>query len=65
MVSYRKARCQETRTLGLLEDTLLNAVLERFVEERVEHVLRDADGVVGLDVLLQRLSAAAISVLEL
>lgn len=45
-------------TLGLLKDTLLNTRLESLVEERVKHGIRShVDGVVGLDVLLQRLSA--------
>lgn len=52
-------------TLGLLEDTLLDTVLERLVEERVEHVVRHAQAVVGLDVLLEGLTAGAIAVLEL
>ncbi len=45
-------------TLGLLEDTLVDTGLQGLVEEGVEHVVRDADGVVGLDILLQGLTAA-------
>lgn len=54
------------RTLGLSKDALLNASLQGLVEERVEHVVRDsAQVVVGLDILLQGLTAGAIAVLEL
>lgn len=44
-------------TLRLLEDALLDAGLQGLVEERVEHVLRDGDVVVALDVLLELLAA--------
>jgi hypothetical protein len=47
----------ETHTLGLLEDTLLDTVLQRLIEERVEHVVADVDGVVGLDIFLEGLAA--------
>jgi len=52
------------RTLGLLEDALVNASLQGLVEERVEHVVRDIESVVCLDILLQGLTAGALSVLE-
>jgi hypothetical protein len=55
----------ERLTLGLLENTLLATGLQRLVEKRVEHVVGDIDLVVGLDILLQGLTARAISVLEL
>jgi hypothetical protein len=45
------------RTLGLLEDALLDAVLQGLVEQRVEHVVADVDGVVGLDIFLEGLAA--------
>jgi hypothetical protein len=44
-------------TLGLLEDTLVDTVLQSLVEERVEHLLANIDGVVGADILLERLAA--------
>ena len=50
----------ELRTLGLLEDTLLDTGLQRLVEERVEHVLRDGDVVVALDVLLELLATGRV-----
>lgn len=51
--------------LGLGKDALFDAGLEGLVEERVEHVVRDVQGVVGLDVFLEGLTAGAIAVLEL
>ena len=48
------------RTLRLLEDTLLNTGLQGLVEQRVEHVVRDVQGVVGLDVLLEGLTAGLV-----
>lgn len=53
------------RTLGLLEDTLLNATLQSLVEDRVEHGVGDLNLVVAPDVLLQRLARRAIAILEL
>lgn len=50
------------RTLGLLEDTLLNADLQGLVEERVEHLVANVDGVVGLDILLQGWAADGVLV---
>jgi hypothetical protein len=44
-------------TLGLLKGTLVDTVLQRLVEERVEHLLGDIDCVVGADILLERLTA--------
>ena len=44
-------------TLGLLENSLVDTGLQCLVEEGVEHVVRDRDGVVGLDILLQGLAA--------
>jgi hypothetical protein len=41
----------------LLKDTLLNTRLQSLVEERIKHVVRDVDGVVGLHELLQGLTA--------
>lgn len=45
-------------TLGLGEEALFNTGLEGLVEERIEHVVRNVQSVVGLDILLQRLTAA-------
>lgn len=46
------------RTLGLLEDVLVDTVLQGLVEQRVEHLVRDeVQLVVGLDILLERLTA--------
>jgi hypothetical protein len=47
----------EAHTLGLLEGTLLNAGLQGLVEERVEHLLANVDGVVGAHILLEGLAA--------
>jgi len=47
-----------TRTLGLLKDTLLHTGLQGLVEERIEHVIANSDVVVGLDIFLERLTAA-------
>ena len=44
-------------TLGLLEDALVDTSLQRLVEERIEHVVRDSDVVVGADILLEGLAA--------
>ena len=45
-------------TLGLLEDTLVDTVLESLVEERVELLVGgNVEVVVGLDVLLEVLTA--------
>jgi hypothetical protein len=45
-------------TLRLGEDALLDTQLQRLVEEGIEHVVVDIDGVVGLDILLDGLAAA-------
>lgn len=37
----------------MLENAALNADSDSLVEERVEHVVADIDGVVGLDIFLQ------------
>jgi hypothetical protein len=55
----------ETRTLGLLEDTLVDTSLESAVEVGVEHGISELDVVVALDVLLQGLTGRAVAVLEL
>jgi hypothetical protein len=44
-------------TLGLLEDTLVDTVLQGLVEERVEHLIGDIDVVVGFHILLEGLAA--------
>ncbi len=41
----------------MLEDLLLYTVLQGAVEQRVEHVVRDSDSVVGLDIFLERNTA--------
>ncbi len=61
----QEVELEAARTLGLLEHALVDAGLEGAVKERVEGLLRDGDAVVGLDVLLQGLPAAAVAVLEL
>lgn len=43
-------------TLGLLKDALVNTSLQGLVEQRVEHLVRDVDGVVRLDILLELLT---------
>ena len=48
----------ETRTLWLSEDTLLDTRFERAVEQRIEHVVVGSDLVVGLDILLEGDAAA-------
>jgi hypothetical protein len=55
----------ETRTLGLLEDTLVDTSLEGAVEVGVEHGVGELDVVVALDVLLQGLTGRPVAVLEL
>ena len=47
----------DVHTLRLLKGALLNAGLQGLVEERVEHLLANIDGVVGADILLQGLTA--------
>lgn len=37
----------------MLENTTLNTDSDGLVEKRVEHVVANIDGVVGLDILLQ------------
>ncbi len=41
----------------MLEDLLLYTVLQGAVEQRVEHVVRDSDRIVGLDIFLERNAA--------
>lgn len=53
-----------TLTLGLREVTLLNTGLEGAVEQRVEHGVGSSDLVVGLDILLQALTAIEKVMLE-
>ena len=47
-------------TLGLLEDALLNTRLQGLVEQGVEHVVGGSDVVVGLDILLEALTAVVV-----
>lgn len=47
-------------TLGLNEDTLVYTGLEGTVEEGVEHGVAGIELVVGLDILLQALTAAKV-----
>ena len=53
---WRVVRCKHT--LGLLKGTLINASLQGLVEERVEHRVRNMDGVVGADILLEGLATS-------
>lgn len=51
----------EVRTLGLLKDTLVNTSFQCLVKQGVEHVVGGSDGVVGLDIFLQRLATTCES----
>lgn len=48
---------RQQHTLGLLKDALGDTRLQCLVEERVEHGVSDVEGVVGLDKLLESLTA--------
>ncbi len=52
-----RLQCGWWHTLGLLKGTLLDTSLQGLVEERVEHLLANVDGVVGADILLEGLAA--------
>ena len=51
----------QTRTLWLSEDTLLDTRLESAVEQRVEHGVGCGDLVVGFDIFLEGDAAVQVS----
>ena len=60
MVDTRCGCVCALHTLGLLEDTLVDTILQGLVEEGVEHLLGDIDRVVGADILLEGLAAGDV-----